>query len=679
VIRRIIPLLALSCTMLAGSAEATNVPALTRLAAEFAARLEAARGPAYEQLLRQDRGAFVNGPLEETQLIFVDPRGMPRYFLTDNETAAQTISTDEVHPGGSTGRNLTGSTMTAGDLAVWDGGAVRTSHVELSGRTSQEDGASSYSNHSTHVSGTLIGEGDDPSALGMSYEGELHCYDWNSDTSEQATAAAQGMLISNHSYGYTTGWRFNSGDGEWYWYGDLGVSTDEDYGFGYYDSNARDWDQIAFDAPNYLICASAGNDRNDFGPGPGGSHYHWDGNWTLATDTHDPDGGTTGYDTVAWLKNAKNIMAVGAIEDIPGGWTQTSDVVMSTFSGWGPTDDGRIKPDLCANGVGLWSSTATSNTSYSSYSGTSMASPNAAGSTNLVIQHWKTTQASPARSATIKAILFNTTDEAGNPGPDYSFGWGLLNTASAVQLVQSHSTLDPGFGRVFQSTLSDGGEDVLYLTGLGGPVKITLAWTDPAGTPPPGSLDPPDAMLVNDLDLRVTGPGATTYEPWVLDPANPSTSAAIGDNFRDNAEQVYVANLPSGAYEVRVSHKSTLQGGSQAYSIASSEPLAVQQPATAAPEVAAAAVEHRISPNPFRAATAITYSLPAPSEVTLTIHDVTGRLVRTLESGRLPAGAHRHDWDARDESGRTVPAGVYFSRLTANGQTRSEKIVRLTR
>ena len=79
------------------------------------------------------------------------------------------------------------------------------------------------------------------------------------------------------------------------------------------------------------------------------------------------------------------------------------------------------------------------------------------------------------------------------------------------------------------------------------------------------------------------------------------------------------------------------------------------------------------------AATAITYSLPAPSEVTLTIHDVSGRLVRTLESGRLPAGAHRHDWDARDGSGRVVPAGVYFSRLTANGETRSEKIVRLTR
>ena len=155
----------------------------------------------------------------------------------------------------------------------------------------------------------------------------------------------------------------------------------------------------------------------------------------------------------------------------------------------------------------------------------------------------------------------------------------------------------------------------------------------------------------------------------MLDPANPSVAATTGDNFRDNAEQMYRADLPISLYTIRISHKGALQGGTQAYSIASSGPLTSQGPPTAVPEIAAASLEHRVSPNPFRGTTVITYALPAPSEVTLTIHDVTGRLVRTLESGRLPAGVHRHDWDARDESGGTVPAGVYFSRLTFGGES----------
>jgi hypothetical protein len=672
--------------LLAGAAPAApDVPALRQLAVDLEARLEAGRGPVYQRLLESGQGAFVNGPHQSARIILVDPRGLPRYYVTDNVDAAATVSTNRVHPGGGAGFSLTGSGMPLGRLAIWDGGAVRTSHDELTGRATQMDGAGSYSSHATHVSGTMIAGGADPDALGMSYEGELGCYDWNQDTSEMATAAANGLLISNHSYGYVTGWRYDSGDGEWYWYGDLDVSTDEDYGFGFYDDSAAEWDQIAHDAPDYLIVCSAGNDRNDAGPGPGQGHWHWDGGWVWATDTHDPDGAPLGYDSVAWLKNAKNVLAVGAIEDIPLGYTDPGDVVMSEFSGWGPTDDGRIKPDLVANGVGLYSSTAGSNSSYSTYSGTSMASPNASGSVNLVAEHWMATHgATPARAATIKAILFQTTDEAGAaPGPDYEHGWGLLNTESAVELVQADADAAPDSMHVIEAEIFQNTQETWYfLAGADEDVKITINWTDPAGTPVSAQLDPTDPMLVNDLDLRIDAhpfPTLLPAEPWVLDPADPAAAATRGDNFRDNTEQVVTGVQQGETYDVIVTHKGTLQGGSQTFSIASSVALSsVPPPSTAAPGLAGSALASvEIRPNPFRAGTSISFSLAAPAHVSVEIFDVNGRRVRTLAEGPLEAGNHRHDWNARDGSGRPVAAGVYFSRIVVDGRALSEKIVRL--
>ncbi|MCA9753213.1 MAG: S8 family serine peptidase, partial [Gemmatimonadetes bacterium] len=637
---------------LSAPAHATNVPALQRLAAELAARRDAGRGPAFQALLASPRPGPVGAADRDVQILYLDARGFPRTYATDNEMAAETVSTDEAHPGGSSGLGLTGSTTVPGELAIWDGGAVRTSHQELTGRASQEDGASSFSNHATHVSGTMIGEGVDPTAKGMSYEGELHCYDWNSDDSEMASAAAQGLLISNHSYGFITGW-YQDSQGDWYWYGDLDVDSSEDYGFGYYDSNAQAWDAISFNAPNYLIVGSAGNDRNDFGPGPGGTHYHWDGSWVQSNDSHDADGGATGYDTVAWLKNAKNILSVGAINDIPGGWTSAGDVVMSTFSGWGPTDDGRIKPDLVANGVGLRSSIASSNTSYASYSGTSMASPNASGSANLVAQHWKVTHGGPARAATLKTILCSTTDEAGpDPGPDYMHGWGLLNTASAALLVQADADAAAGTSHVIEGTLANGATDEYFVT-IDSPtdVRLGLGWTDPAGTPPAPALDPPDAMLVNDLDVEFEVVDVV-YQPWVLDPSNPSAAATNGRNFRDNLEQIEVALVPAGVHRIRVYHQGTLANGSQDYSLVCSAPMSLTNPSTAAPERAANASDTRVAPNPFAGETSISFTLEREAAVATAIFDVAGRLVRATSAERLAAGPHRHDWDGRDESGR---------------------------
>lgn len=672
-----------SLLLLAGPAAARpDRDALLRLAERLEARREAGRGAAFVALRDSQSPAVVTLRADEgVSLMFVEQNGFPRYYGLENVNAAQTLSTDKVHPGAGFGFSLSGAGMTLGRLAVWDGGAVRTAHVELTGRATQMDGASSFSSHSTHVAGTMIGAGVDANAKGMSYEGRLACYDWNSDNSEMASAAAGILSISNHSYGYITGWRYS--DPDWYWYGDMSISTAEDYGFGFYSADAAAWDQIAYDAPEYLIVASAGNDRGD-GPSPGTTHYHYDGGWVQSNDVHPVDGGALGYDSVSWNKNAKNILSIGAVYDVPGGWTAPGDVTMSSFSGWGPTDDGRIKPDLSANGISLYSSIASSNTAYASYSGTSMASPNASGSINLVREHWEAAHGFVPRAATLKAVLVQTADECGaDDGPDYQFGWGLINTLSAVQLISDDAAVPPGEAQVWEASLANGQTDVYYLNlAADGPVTVTVAWTDLPGDPPSDELDPTDPMLVNDLDvrLRAFGAGPVVGEPWTLDPANPADAAVPGDNVVDVTERIDAADVPAGFYEVAVSHKGTLVDGPQAYSLVVSVPVTDVPPGVAAPEIAAAAAAEeaialRAAPNPFRTATTLSFSLAASGDVRVAIHDVTGRRVRELASARMDAGTHRLDWDGRDASGNLVPAGVYFARVATPEGVRSQALV----
>jgi hypothetical protein len=76
-----------------------------------------------------------------------------------------------------------------------------------------------------------------------------------------------------------------------------------------------------------------------------------------ATDPYNDGWDNGGFDTVGHIGNAKNIMTVGAVNDaVSGGVRSPAAATMSTFSCWGPTDDGRVKPDIVANGVGLYSS-----------------------------------------------------------------------------------------------------------------------------------------------------------------------------------------------------------------------------------------------------------------------------------------------------------------------------------
>ena len=478
--------------------------------------------------------------------------GAPLYYITNNVISGKTISTDKVYPGGAGGYNLTGSGMILGE---WDAGGVRATHQEFGGRVLNSEGT--LHRHSTHVAGTMIAAGVQPSARGMSYQASLKAYDWNSDFSEMAAQAAAGLRVSNHSYGLITGWDYDYfNDNRWVWWGSPSVSQTEDYRFGFYDGEAQSWDQVAHAAPYLLIVKSAGNDR-DQGPAGTVTHWVWNGGWTLVTLARNQDG-NGGYDCLEGGSVSKDPIVVGAVGDISGGYSGPGSVVMSSFSSWGPTDDGRIKPDVVANGVGLYSTFETSNTAYGTYSGTSMATPSVAGSVGLLLQHEQNLHPGDSLLAsTIKGLIIHTADEAGsNPGPDYRFGWGLMNTLKAVNLMTLDSADGPD-SHIREMDVNTG--DTLWIdfasTGAE-PLRATICWNDIAVGTPPVSLDPPNLILWNDIDMRIfrKSDGAE-FGPWILDPSNPADTATTGDNFRDNVEQILINDPGRTLYTMRITHK----------------------------------------------------------------------------------------------------------------------------
>jgi len=570
-------ILCMSCEAVAQSdiALATRKAELQTLSEKLKTRDENDRRQVQEFARRTGiplRRELPNGTVLELQRIAPDIG--PVFYITNNVDAADTVSTDEVWPGGSAGLDLDGGGMTVGQ---WDGGAVYPAHPDFTGRLTQVDLVTGVSNHSTHVAGTLIGAGEwlDPRSRGMAYAAQLDAYDWNFDTAEMALAASNGLLVSNHSYGIAAGWLYIGGPppDNWWWIGGADPADVEDPNFGYYDSQSQLWDQIAFDAPYYLIVKAVGNDRTDIGPSPGEEYTIIDQDGIFvdtSTLPRDADCAPAGYDCLPTNSVAKNALIVGAVDDVTGGYSPfsgPSSVQMAAFSGWGPTDDGRIKPDLVANGMFLISAWS-ENPFYAAAAGTSMAAPNVTGSLLLLQEHYQDLYGAGnfMRAATLKALAIHTADEAGSAdGPDYAFGWGLLNTKSAAQVISGNG----GAHQIIEDSLADGGVNSVevIVTEANSTINATLNWTDPPGTPVPLSLDASDSMLVNDLDLRIRKV-PSTYLPWVLNPASPAAAATTGDNFRDTVEQVETGSIGTGSYFVEVSHKGTLlNGDNQDYSL----------------------------------------------------------------------------------------------------------------
>jgi len=479
--------------------------------------------------------------------------GRPEYYRTDNLGAAATTRADELWVGGNSGLELTGEGYN--QVGVWDAGNVRTSHQEFTdqgpSRVIVQDGAHATHYHATHVAGTMVAGGVSNNAKGMLYGGVLKSWQWSQDESEMAAAAANGLEISNHSYGYARGWDYSNGN--WTWKGVPSISPDEDYKFGFYDSGSRQWDQIAYNAPYYLIVKSAGNDRGE-GPGNAGN------------GEPEKDGGDDGYDCISPRGIAKNLMTVGAVTEVLD-YSGPGSVSMSSFSCWGPADDSRIKPDIVGKGVDVFSTSDGSNTAYQTLQGTSMSSPNVSGSMALLQHHYQETHNDEVmRASTLKGLVLHSADEAGDhEGPDYRFGWGLMNAERAGLIISE----DVGQNVIDEITLGNGDT---YTRDInvpeGGDVRVTICWTDVPGSPTSPQLNPSTTMLVNDLDIEIDDPDNITHYPYSLDRDDPSAAATtLMKNHVDNVEMIYLQDIDGGTYTITVDHAGTLSGGSQVFSL----------------------------------------------------------------------------------------------------------------
>lgn len=507
--------------------------------------------------------------------------GKPLYFTTQN-----------VNAGISTAANLAriNHAIDGGGIVIgmWDGGSGRATHQEFGGRLVARDGAASI-DHATHVGGTLIAGGVSSSALGMAPAATVDSYDWNSDTSEMAARGATGpgqadrIYLSNHSYNFVSGWNYvNSGSPTrvWEWYGNGTSSTGFEQDFGRYNTYTRDQDALAYNAPYYLIFRSAGNERTN-NPATGQSIALSPGSPMVVSydpALHPPGDGSYrgGFDTIAFVALAKNVVTVGAVNDaVTSGSRDTAKATMTSFSSWGPTDDGRIKPDVVANGASLYSPVNGSDSSYAYFNGTSMATPNACGSTALLVEQYATLFAGGAmRASTLKGLLIHTADDLGNPGPDYKFGWGLVDTLAAADLLADHKAY-PDKQRLTEGQLNSSASTGSYpfVSDGSSPIRVTLCWTDPAGSATTTS-DLRTPRLVNNLDLKVIDADGGEHFPFVMpfvgdwSQAAMDSPAVTGINNTDNVEQVVIAAPPAaGTYQVVVSHSGTLTNGSQNFSL----------------------------------------------------------------------------------------------------------------
>ncbi|MBE0661542.1 MAG: fibronectin type III domain-containing protein [Bacteroidales bacterium] len=478
-------------------------------------------------LYAQQKGISVKLTLEDggyAELQRIDPDGSLIYYRTLNVAASKSTRTNHVNIGGSTGYNLDGQNMIA---HVWDGGLARSTHQEYDGpggtdRFSIGDGTTTLNYHSAHVTGTIIASGVVAAAKGMAPQAYAVGYEWNNDLAEATTAAANGMLISNHSYGYRS-------------------DLVPDYYFGAYITDSRDWDALHYNAPYYLMVVAAGND--------GSTNYN-----AAPLNPSFPQ-----YDKLTGHATAKNNMVVANAQDanIDDAGNLIS-VSINSSSSQGPTDDYRIKPDITGNGTSVYSTYESSNTAYASITGTSMASPNVAGSLLLLQQHANNVNGSYMRAATLKGLALHTADDAGIAGPDANWGWGLMNTKRAAEAISQNG--DQSI--ISELTLMQGQTYTIQVDADGvNNLMASISWTDPAGTATTAT-NSTIARLVNDLDLRITQ-GATTHLPWRLTGVNTNDR---GDNVKDPYERVDVTGA-AGTYTVTVTHKGTLSGGSQNYSL----------------------------------------------------------------------------------------------------------------
>lgn len=468
-----------------------------------------------------------NGSVYFLQKIGMD--GNPIYINTKNKASGEMIRANQLYPGGSLNLSITGTGMVTG---IWDGGQVRATHELLTGHVTMQAGqtlnSTNGNNHMTHVSGTMVGKdiANQPSARGIAYDATAQNYDWDNDKTEMTTFAGNGFLISNHSYGYAND------------------NTTALWVFGAYDAESKAWDAILKTTPNYLPFVAVGNEQQS------------SGNPTK-----------NGYDIVTGSSSAKNVMTVGALN---------GDSSMSDYSNWGPTDDGRFKPEIVAKGTGINSSYYASDTTYSgngvNSSGTSYATPAAAASGLLLQQYHNSLAGNYMLASTLKAVMMHTASDLGNPGPDYKFGWGLLNVEHAAKAIKGAKTNAINLGarieEITTNPINNATDELLRtVTAKGGePLVISLSWTDDDGTEQlvTDGIDPTTGRLVYSFDMMARDMTNTTdNRPWSpMGMANRTVNATAATSWfgvdNNNYKQIYIANPTAGTnYNIYIRKSAT--------------------------------------------------------------------------------------------------------------------------
>jgi len=391
--------------------------------------------------------------------------------------------------------DLSGSGIVIGQ---WESTHPDVSHVDLAGRIVNVGDEWPIGDHATHVAGTMIGDGRllaDRRYRGVAPAASLvsfHTWETVAELRQQYRQAIDvyKVDIANNSWGKV----------EWHVYKDYAAVMDG------------------------IVRGSLGRRLPMV--------------WAA--------GNEGGWGTILCTAVAKNIVTVGA--------TNSDDNSLWTWSNKGPTQDGRIKPEIVSpgcearNGSGIWSTLPGNRYGYldGGSCGTSLAAPSVTGTMTLILEEWRAIHDGDPLPSTIKGLLIHAATDLGPAGPDYACGFGLVNAKKAIDLIRV-DTLDDV---IMEDSIFVQGERDLYTLEVGPgetELRITLVWDDyPA--------DPLAARaLVNDLDLVVIGPDGKRRYPWTLDPYLPQEPAVQTQaDHTNNVEQVYIENPPKGTWLVTV-------------------------------------------------------------------------------------------------------------------------------
>lgn len=389
------------------------------------------------------------------------------------------------------GRGLSGKGIRAG---IWDGNVEQ--HPDFGDRVvrMEFETTGEGAEHGTHVAGTMLGAGlQDIRGRGMAPELRAWTYNFGKQSNgltpmqEMKNAVeTQGITLSQHSYGYTLQPKF--------------------YKMYVYLEEFAQTDQLTYDNPTFVQVYSTGNDQERGGAVTEAEH----GDARFGTTT----------------KRAKNVIHVGAV-DAQGD--------MTVFSSCGPMDDGRMIPTICAKGEQVYSTKPGGG--YQTKDGTSMACPTASGHIALIQERYRQINSgADIRVDELMAVLATSATDAGNKGPDYMYGFGVLNAERALDVLESNCTHTGSFAasatepQTFTVRVPNGAKSV----------RVTLAWIDPVVFKEYSYGESP---LINDLDLRVTDGKGREYKPMVCNPRKAARPAVEGEDHVNNVEQVVIEDL----------------------------------------------------------------------------------------------------------------------------------------